>query len=812
MANKLLTITVVFYICFAVSVTLIHCRASQRVCNTIACKNIASTIKKNMDDNVKQCDDFYQFACGNYKKDEDVPNDILQMDPIGEINEKIMKKLNSYLQKDNRNKFEKHLEYIKDRIDEIVIKEVKIRNPVEEFFGALKNFLIKNIDKKVWNPNHIMKDLDMIKNYIKKNFNIKAPSLNSMKKIRDVIKNYINENLNKRRPSFLNKLFLYYQSCTNEENVQKDERDHLMKLLDKVGGWPVLTESWDEKRFDWIKSMYTLRDEGLRYNAFMNVMYQPDIQTKITVIALDKSPLSLNLSPRILLTTDHKLVGEYYKYMVEMAVALGANRSRAEKELKQSLNFEIEMARILVNPILKQDSKVLSNPKTIGELYENYKNCSIPWETYLTKILKPPIPLSMSDKVIVHDPAYLHSLCSLLARTKSKKILANYAVWSVISLFTPMLGPKAVQLTKDWQEKLLGKSIKEIRWKKCVSLSKTLMPLAVGALYVRNIYDGNIKKTKEVASEMVNQIRQEMAKSIKREAWMDNSTRMKALKKLDKMTFLVAYPKELQDDTKLNDIFRNLRIDRDSYLKSTLNLIRLGWDLQARGYQKPIVKNSWFELFGDPSTPNAFYTPLDNSFMLLASLLQEPFFHADYPKYINFAGIGSVIGHEMSHGFDVRGSIFDENGQHFDWWDEATKKVYSGKAGCFIHQYDDFGKVKNISINGTFTLSENMADNVGLKQTYSAYNTWMKKNPKEPRLPGLEQFTPEQMFWLSYANSLCSKTPPGPGSTTDLMIDNHAPNHLRVLATLANIPEFSRDFNCPVGSFMNRPNKTCSVW
>ncbi|CAA9997945.1 unnamed protein product [Nesidiocoris tenuis] len=187
------------------------------------------------------------------------------------------------------------------------------------------------------------------------------------------------------------------------------------------------------------------------------------------------------------------------------------------------------------------------------------------------------------------------------------------------------------------------------------------------------------------------------------------------------------------------------------------------------------------------------------------------FFSEDRPNYMNYGAIGFVIGHEITHGFDDQGRTFDKEGNLRDWWHEETKEKYLEKAKCIIEQYGNFTDTQvNMKLNGINTQGENIADNGGIKEAYRAYVKWATANGEEARLPGLQQFTPRQLFWVSAASTWCS-------TYRDETLKNrittgvHSPAEFRVIGPMSNMPEFAKDFNCPLGSKMN-PLKKCTVW
>ncbi|KAG0364241.1 hypothetical protein BGX24_004722 [Mortierella sp. AD032] len=216
---------------------------------------------------------------------------------------------------------------------------------------------------------------------------------------------------------------------------------------------------------------------------------------------------------------------------------------------------------------------------------------------------------------------------------------------------------------------------------------------------------------------------------------------------------------------------------------------------------------------------NTFYDLTANQIVFPAGILQRPFFHVESPDYVNYGGFGVVAGHEVTHGFDNMGHRFDSVGRLDNWWTNATEKAFNEKAQCLIDQYGNFtvkgpdGKDHNV--DGQLTLSENIADNGGLKQSYRAWQTRLKADPsgkkfKNYQLPGLEKYTRKQLFFISYGRLWCSKERPEYLMQL-IRTDIHSPSQWRINGAVQNSPEFSQAFKCPAGSPMN-PAKKCQVW
>ncbi|RWS23225.1 peptidase family M13-like protein [Leptotrombidium deliense] len=213
------------------------------------------------------------------------------------------------------------------------------------------------------------------------------------------------------------------------------------------------------------------------------------------------------------------------------------------------------------------------------------------------------------------------------------------------------------------------------------------------------------------------------------------------------------------------------------------------------------------------STINAFYSPYANRIEVTPGILQPPIYYTGAPIAMNFAAIGTIIGHEITHGFDDSGSKFDETGRYRNWWANSTREKYQEKVKCFIDQYTSYTEPKTgLKVNGTTTIGDNIADNGGLHQSFTAYKMYTSENPEtNDRLPGdMKQYTPEQLFFISYGSVWCENH--SKKMTKDLLKgDDHAPSRFRSIVPLSNSKEFSDAFKCKSGTPMN-PKEKCVLW
>jgi len=291
---------------------------------------------------------------------------------------------------------------------------------------------------------------------------------------------------------------------------------------------------------------------------------------------------------------------------------------------------------------------------------------------------------------------------------------------------------------------------------------------------------------------------------------MDAKTKQRAIGKANYIQYKNGYPLYLFNDTWMQ---QNWGFDESNETEPLLDLmIRIKIERvrdEVQRFNLPVDRTLWFN---SPAVVDAYYAPNLNEMIFPAGIMQFPFLTPNVPNYITYAMAGAVVGHEVSHAFDDQGGRYDELGNLNNWWDAETERKFHEKTECFIRQYNSVKvEVANVNLNGRLTLGENIANNGGIKTAYAAYLYWSENSTTiEPSLPGLQNFTKDQLFFLAYANNWCSIVRDKHYAQI-VLYDVHSPNKYRTLIPLQNRPEFAVAYNCPVGTKMN-PRLKCEIW
>ncbi|XP_067204111.1 neprilysin-1-like [Linepithema humile] len=427
----------------------------------------------------------------------------------------------------------------------------------------------------------------------------------------------------------------------------------------------------------------------------------------------------------------------------------------------------------------------------------------INWFERIQKLFAPlGIKIDPSEKLVVHAYKYLTSLVSLLEQTSSRTIV-NYMQWNLVRNLLPYTERTetiAIALATQFQ----GKEADNSRWKSCVK--KTNLDSAISYEYAKRYVQ---HENKEDISNMITNIANVVREQIKESTWMDQPTKKASLEKLALMRKQVLTP-DWYSNKAIDKYYNGLTITSE-YLESVTNLFKFEAKRMLRKLRQPVDKNEWLM---EPTIVNAYHNPSGNEIVITAAISQDPVYSKHRPEFMNYGALGTVIGHEINHGFDNLGRKYDKNGNSIQWWTQETIDKYEQLTQCFVDQYNGYLvpslEESKIYVNGRLTLGENIGDSAGVVVAYYAYKDRKAKlNEPELRLKGLEEYSDDQIFFTSFAQAFCENFTPQ--RLQVLILDEHPRGETRIRGSLSNFPEFSKAYNCPAGKGMN-PDKKCTLW
>ncbi|XP_054269919.1 neprilysin-4-like isoform X2 [Macrosteles quadrilineatus] len=590
-----------------------------------------------------------------------------------------------------------------------------------------------------------------------------------------------------------------YRSCMNEEMLEHRREKPLMELLDSLGGWPIISPCWNQSNFDWLELMARLR----LYNndILISEWVGPDIKNSDEyVIQFDQTSLGLPTREYYLQAVNFVYLQAYRDYMVKIATLLGADPLRAASEADDVISFETALAEITAAPDERRNVSELYKRMTVGELRAFIPQ--IDWQLYLTIVTERQI--NHSEPVVIFALRYMQDLVYLLSQTPPRTI-SNYLLWRFVRHRVNNLDDRFQEAKQKFYYILFGREQSPPRWKNCVTQVNSNLGMAVGAMFVHKYFD---EKSKNDTLIMTTEIQQSFQEILSMTTWIDDETKSLAAEKVQTMMLRIGYPDYILDHDQLSTRYRDVEIDPDKYFENTLNILRHLTRVEQNNLGCRVNKTLWNTA---PAVVNAYYSRNKNQIMVPAGILQPPFYHRYFPRSLNYGGIGVVIGHEITHGFDDKGRLFDKNGNLHRWWREEAINNFHERARCLIEQYSKYTVQEvGIQIDGINTQGENIADNGGIKEAFRAYKHWLHKHGcADETLPGLNA-TGMQLFFLNFAQVWCGNTRPE-ATRNKLKTAVHSPGKFRVIGTLTNSEDFAKVFKCPLGSPMN-PKKKCSVW
>lgn len=477
---------------------------------------------------------------------------------------------------------------------------------------------------------------------------------------------------------------------------------------------------------------------------------------------------------------------QYVEHVQRMFALLGDAPDAAAAQARTVMEIETALAKASLDRVSRREPANIYHRMTRQDLAS--LSPSFAWEGYFQGT-----PAPGFDGLNVTVPDFFKGLESQL-QSAGLAAWKTYLRWHLVHASASLL--PAAFVNEDFA--FFGRTLtgaREIRprWKRCVQIVDRDLGEALGRRYVERTFG---QEGKQRTSRMVAALEQAMATDIKALPWMTEETKKAALAKLEAITNKIGYPDRWRD-------YSGLTITRGDAVGNARRAQAFEFERDLAKIGRPVDKKEWGMT---PPTVNAYYNPLQNNINFPAGILQPPFYENRLDEAVNFGGIGSVIGHELTHGFDDEGRKFDADGNLRDWWTEADAREFEKRARCLVDQYAGYTAVADVKLNGQLTLGENTADNGGVRIAYMALmDTLAGKN-----VGRIDGFTPEQRLFLGWAQVWCQ-------NRTDevarmlAQVDPHSPGRYRVNGIVSNMPEFQQAFGCKAGAPMVREN-ACRVW
>ncbi|XP_065211492.1 neprilysin-11-like [Planococcus citri] len=703
--------------------------STKKICETKECLSAAQNLKESMDHGADPCEDFYQYACGNWPNVHKNPND-----------------------------------------SEITLSTIQLRKG--ENTAELADFL--------------------------------------------------RQNNTKNEPEAVHKARKFFWLCLNEA-AYSNKLEKIVPQLQEIGLSlvPFITEEITNKTFDYTTALAkAAKVTGVNIFFDLTIDLHPFNLTLNKIVLSNIKEASDSTSTTTPLASKEKI--SEAQFMIEVMQRM-CEVSSSPSDCTRWISPENGARNTTIKKILTQQDDirqinsapskpVLLTLKELQNLTDSIAlevNTTLPkwnWTRYLEETFAGLnfVKLNLSDpaKIKISSSDSIEKIIRYIYEKNNLKLIELGIWWKVVSELLPYIDLSIC----DIKNKLNSLEVSPTRENSCIQKTRLAFSLAVSYSYTTK---QKYIKAKTDISRMFQHIRESLHQIIKETTWMDEKTRQRALRKVELMKSYLVYPSALKDTNLLNDLYKDIKISNNFYD----SIISINQNEQKKYYPSIQNKtNDLNEISTDPSEVNAFYEFRTNTMIIPAGILGLSYYNNSL-RALDYGGIGSVIGHEITHGFDNKGRRYNETGDAEDWWQNDTVSSYKEKGQCFVHAYgnysSNFGNITQTT-DSVNSLGENIADNGGFKESLLAYRRGVAEYGEEPILPHFENFTHEQLLTLALANLHCEN--PTKLSAEKSRINVHSPKPLRVNVVFQNSKEFADIWKCPKGSKMNPNKEKCSIW
>jgi putative endopeptidase len=471
----------------------------------------------------------------------------------------------------------------------------------------------------------------------------------------------------------------------------------------------------------------------------------------------------------------------YQDHIAKMLTLAGAQEGAAKQQAQVVMNLETALAKVSMDKVERRDP---------NKVYHRLERAGLKkaaphflWDVYFEELGAPDV-----QAINVLVPGFFSGIDKLIAQPSRLNDVRTYLRWTAVEGAANALGKSFVEEKFRLTKALTGAKAILPRWKRCVKMTDDAMGEAVGRSFVAATIGDEGKK---IASEIIESVEGAFERNLSQVSWMDEAARVASKDKLRKINNKVAYPAKWRD-------YSSMDIGKDSLLANLSEAARFETKRDLDKIGKPVDRND-FQL--SPVAVNAYYNPSLNEMVFLAGIMQTPFFKTGAPQPANYGGLGMVVGHELTHGFDDEGRQFDGNGNLNEWWSKKVSNAFNERAECVAKQYDAYPAVDDTKLNGHLTLGENIADIGGLKMALQALRQ-KRGGQVEPKT--------EQDFFVAFAQTWCTNYRPE-AARLQAQTNPHSTAQWRVNGPVSDNTDFAKAFSCKAGAAM-APQNRCTVW
>ncbi|MCC9167668.1 M13 family metallopeptidase [Pontibacter harenae] len=479
---------------------------------------------------------------------------------------------------------------------------------------------------------------------------------------------------------------------------------------------------------------------------------------------------------------------EYLKHVQKMFQLMGADEATAKQKAQTIMNLETRLARASRTVVELRDPYANYNKMTLQEFATQNPNLKV--SQFIDHM-----GAQAAQEIVIGQPNFFKELNTMLKNVPLED-WKTYTQWHLVRTMAPYLSQDFVQENFNFYGKVLsGAKEMQPRWKRVLRTTDAALGEALGQLYVQKTFS---PEAKQRALNMVRNLQEAFQEHVSGLDWMSEATKERALEKLNAFAVKIGYPDKWKD-------YKGLKTNRESYAANVMRASQFAFRDNVGKIGQPVDRTEWFM---SPPTVNAYYNPTMNEIVFPAGIMQPPFFDPQADDAVNYGGMGAVIGHELTHGFDDQGAKYDFEGNLKNWWSEEDLKQFNARADVVASQYDQFTVLDNLHVNGRLTLGENIADIGGLNIAYTALQKALAQNN-----PGkIGGFTPEQRFFLAWAQ-IWRVNMRDEAQNQQILTDPHSPGRFRTNGPVSNMPQFYKAFGCDSGDQMYKAESArVKIW
>jgi putative endopeptidase len=576
----------------------------------------------------------------------------------------------------------------------------------------------------------------------------------------------------------------FYASCMDTSAIHADGLKPLQQELDRIAALK------DKKELTALLAHFQL----INVDAFFNYGEQQDFKDARKQIAVvDQGGLGLPEKDYYLRTgaAAEKTRQQYVQHVTNMLKLMGEPEAKAASDAQKIMALETALAKVSMSITEQRDPNNVYHPMPVSQL--SGLTPEIAWNEFFVQTETP----AFTD-LNVTNPDFFKGLNALLESTDLDTI-KTYLRWQLIHSTPSYALPEAMdEETFDFYGRdLSGQPQQRARWKRCVEATDGALGEALGEEYVKENFP---PESKARTVQMVHDIEAAMGEDINTLDWMSPETKTKAEAKLHMVADKIGYPDHFRDYSKLT-------IVRGDAMGNAMRAVEFENHRELNKIGKPVDRGEWGMT---PATVNAYYNPSMNDINFPAGILQSPLYDPNADDAENYGHVGSIVGHELTHGFDDQGRLFDGNGNLVSWWTPDDGKKFEEKTDCEVKEYGSFTAVDDVKINGKLTLGENTADNGGIRLAYEAFLADAQRKGIDLKAKDKYGYTPIQEFFVAYGQNWCGEQRPEM-IRLQVQTDPHSPREFRVNGVVQNMPEMGQAFGCKPGEPM-MPVNSCRVW